>query len=325
MIDAEVRDNILNTTNFGPENGLQLLLNVRQDEYCGEFRGGYSGSGFNAFIHDQSEAGSVHQSATMLLKAGMVYNLMLQPITYLRKTEHLGKCQSKTKIANINLDGNYSESACKLLCQFQYIWDNCGCLLMVISENAKTISEILGVAADEKDICNIDKFACMNKFLDIYMKNSINLCPHCIPQCSETIYQRYLSETKFPSNNLNTYFKRYLQIDNITENFKNNYLVLNMYFGDMNGQTITESQIYTPLDLFISVSNGLGLFIGMSVISLFEPLYFLLHSLQRWISSFKQINSKRKQSKAIFSRRETRTFARNAFQVVSMVDIEQEH
>lgn len=158
MIDTGLENKVLTTTNFGPMNNLQLLMNANQQEYCGRFRDQYDGVGFSALIHDQSEAGSVHQLATMYLKARSFYDVILRPIKYKRETEHLGKCKSKTTLTNLNLVGNYSVSTCNLLCQARYIWINCGCFIIAAMNNTKTISAILDIKAGEEEICQINSW-----------------------------------------------------------------------------------------------------------------------------------------------------------------------
>lgn len=305
--DHLVNDKILTTGTFGPSKGLRILLNVNQKEACGWFwyRGG---DGFTTYIHDQTDGGMFQASSEIFLQPGRSYSILLKPINYRRKTEHLGLCKSEMSIPNIGVNGNYLNSVCFLLCYIRYIYTKCYCLPVIVGNNAPMINKIFGL---NSTICLIQNIQCFSsyteKFLQIYQTG---ICTHCKPQCSETLYDTLISETIFPSDNLLQEFHRELREDINGTDLRKNYLLINLYFESMNFETVTESQEFTFLDLLMYIGGNLCLFLGVSFIIAFEPAYQLLFIFFKLVEKIRKkyirFLKKRKRRKLSIKFRKTR-------------------
>lgn len=263
---------LLSTVSSGPKSGLRLLLNVTQDEYCGYFwKDG--GAGFSAYIHGQTSGGVFSNGNTLSLKPGTSYNIAVKPIEYLRTTESLGFCRSTAVLKNIGLQGDYLISACKLLCYIQFIHSKCNCYPLVVGHNVGMINRLFEL---NSSVCKVSEVQCFSKQTEnFYYEYVQDMCPDCLPQCSETLYSQTVTTEVFPSNNMMETFHKNLNGSD-AKTMKSNYIVLNVFFESMSLEKVVESQEYDFNDLMVSIGSNNNLFLGMSMISLFEPIYLAL-------------------------------------------------
>lgn len=76
--------------NAGPHNGLRILLNVNQPDYCGASRK-WSGAGFKVIVHDPSVKPWFVLEPTLSFSPGFDTNVVLKPTVFDRHTENLGR------------------------------------------------------------------------------------------------------------------------------------------------------------------------------------------------------------------------------------------
>merc|ERR1712136_527710 len=58
---------------------------------------------------------------------------------------------------------------------------------------------------------------------------------------------------------------------------KENQILINYYFGSLNEKEITESRAVDISSLFSDIGGQCGLFLGLSVVTIFELTQFLFH------------------------------------------------
>ena len=99
--------------------------------------------------------------------------------------------------------------------------------------------------------------------------------PFCPEECNSTSYLMAASFSNYPAK---SYAENYLLLNNtkkIYKNYqelKNNVLALNIYFSDLSFTLIGQQAKMVFLDLISNIGGLLGLFVGMSFLSLVEVL-----------------------------------------------------
>ena len=138
-----------------------------------------------------------------------------------------------------------------------------------------------------------DQIYCMNRTIMVMSNNLTEASCHCPPACHETFYDFSYSAAKWPARdellsalvnvaqnfNMNPYSNKALQKkykyfpplnDVKLEYMWSDFVRLNVYMADSDGIKITESKDYEWFQLLSEVGGQLGLWVGISVITLFE-------------------------------------------------------
>ena len=168
--------------------------------------------------------------------------------------------------ATISSSLAYTQSTCLDVCIAQQIIAQCGCSYLDI------------VPIQQATSCsNANDFVCVNNFyLNLSQKNQYMICQNFCPlECNDQNYQFSISSSGYPSDN----YAQFLNFPNIQFN-KNQYLNLTdyksevlsvyIYFDDNKYSLVSTSPQYRYWDIF-SITGGLvSLFIGFSVLALFQ-------------------------------------------------------
>lgn len=271
----------LSKTNSGPNNGLRLLLNVHQDEYCG-YWWDFGGHGFRCYIHDTTKVETFNSAQGLInIHSGKSYNIVLKPRYYKKNTEFMGRCQSKMTLENLDVTGDYLNSMCVFLCYVQYVYGECSCLPLVIKAmNIDKIIKVLNVNTTSGKICEeIADLLCFNKRTERFLFNyEVEMCTHCLPQCTEMVYDQIISESVYPPKSSHQLNKRAF------EKMRKNDIILNIYFENSFIETVTEIQRYTLFNLLMSIGGNFCLLVGASFVTIFVPLYSSIYGLQKLLS-----------------------------------------
>ncbi|XP_026851125.1 sodium channel protein Nach [Drosophila persimilis] len=95
-------------------------------------------------------------------------------------------------------------------------------------------------------------------------------CPHCLPSCNDVLYGVSLSA--LPIDNYLATLK--LDDNNQTE-FDSDISVLRVYFGDQYAQYYIRLLNNAWFEVFSTIGNIMSIFVGFSMVAIFEILYFL--------------------------------------------------
>jgi acid-sensing ion channel, other len=171
---------------------------------------------------------------------------------------------------------NYTQSNCELECRSNSTLRACGCVKYFM------------VRDDETPICNITSLPCLKKFRGDYAKmmkhvmiyheenekNSEFFC-NCLPTCTSVSYDFELSQISLDMEELNDFVK-YVNNDDgddfVTATF-------DIIFKDDYFMSSQRNEIYGWKDFIANCGGIIGLFIGTSLISFLEIIYFLIFKL----------------------------------------------
>ncbi|PNF20288.1 hypothetical protein B7P43_G14391, partial [Cryptotermes secundus] len=164
---------------------------------------------------------------------------------------------------------SYSYSDCLMNCRIRSIHTLCGCLPFYFPVRGRTRK------------CNLLDVPCLHKYrekwstlrptenipgLGAEMQESIS-CEECSPACSDTTYHVQTSSAHLSQ----TPYLRSGFIENIS---LKNHSVFHLYFGSRNTLRLKQDVLYYWYDLLSNFGGICGLFVGFSLISIVEFVYF---------------------------------------------------
>ncbi|KAK5614237.1 Acid-sensing ion channel 4-A [Crenichthys baileyi] len=257
-------------------NGLEIMLDIQQDEYLPIWRETNETSleaGIRVQIHSQDEPPYIHQLGFGVSPGFQTFvSCQEQRLTYL--PQPWGNCRSTSKEKFPGYD-TYSISACRLLCETNEVMRVCNCRMVHMPGTA--------------DICPPSKINCVDKALAQLQKSSGDICP-CETPCNLTRYGKELSMVKIPSKGSARYLSR--KYDKSEDYIRDNFLVLDIFFEALNYETIEQKKAYDVAGLLGDIGGQMGLFIGASILTILEIMDYIYelikHRLQRLLRPQKE-------------------------------------
>ncbi|XP_030054085.1 acid-sensing ion channel 1 isoform X2 [Microcaecilia unicolor] len=253
----------------GTGNGLELMLDIQQDEYMpvwGETDETSFEAGIKVQIHSQDEPPFIDQLGFGVAPGFQTFvSCQEQRLIYLPPP--WGDCKS-TPIDSDFFD-TYSITACRIDCETRYLVENCNCKMVHMPGDAS--------------YCTPEQYKeCADPALDFLVEKDNDYCM-CDTPCNMTRYGKELSMVKIPSKASAKYLaKKY----NKSEQYiSENILVLDIFFEALNYETIEQKKAYEVAGLLGDIGGQMGLFIGASILTvleLFDYAYEILrHKLCR--------------------------------------------
>ncbi|KAG6926055.1 acid-sensing ion channel 1C-like [Chelydra serpentina] len=269
---------LLTTVKGGSGNGLELMLNIQQDEYLpvwGESDEVSYEAGVKVQIHSQGEPPFIDQLGFGVAPGFQTFvSCQQQRLVYLPPP--WGDCKS-TPIES-DFFTSYSITACRLDCETRYLAENCNCRMVHMPGNA--------------NVCTPEQYKeCADPALDFLVKKDSEFCV-CRTPCDMVRYGKELSMVKIPSKASAKYLaKKY----NKSEQYiSDNVLVLDVFFEALNYETIEQKKAYEVAGLLGDIGGQMGLFIGASILTILEIFDYLYEVFRDKLLSFYK-NKKRPQ------------------------------
>jgi hypothetical protein len=251
--------------------------------------------GFNIFIQNQSGVESYYSDG-INISPGTSNRIILSKHSWRKEPKPYSDCtgdltsidsySSQTYKDSFSINKSYTYFDCFKLCQENYMKQKCNCTLLA-QKNLRT--------------CYIDDkyffldFNCTKMAFDEFAKNPllIKKCD-CPVECEKTYFTYSMSSSQFPTLKYTSYL---LQNDlikrkypNMThEELKKNVARVQIFFDEMK-ETVIEESIKTELsDLISNLGGTLGLFLGLSFLSLIEFVEAILQILFVAVKSNNQL------------------------------------
>ena len=208
----------------------------------------------------------------------------------------------------------YSTDACSFMCMNRYIYDMCNChagYLEMSTSNSESDRSHLCLYLDNNTV-SLTEFAhrseCQFRSERRFVKDkTIQTNCKCKEACSYLKYEKYISSSKWPAHQ---YIQKTIQnileessasghiplfnhhMSNILQNATNNpddldtfyylerlvysnFARVNIYFEALEVLERKESRSMTLADLFAGIGGTIGLWAGLSIITLIEVVFFL--------------------------------------------------
>ncbi|XP_065739780.1 acid-sensing ion channel 3 isoform X1 [Phocoena phocoena] len=265
---------LLTTPKGGMGNGLEVLLDVQQDEYLPVWRDTEETPfevGIRVQIHSQEEPPLIDQLGFGAAPGYQTFvSCQKQQLSFLPPP--WGDCSSVSLDPDFEPEPSgpldpprpslgpsppYSLIGCRLACESRYVARKCGCRMMHMPGGAPVCSP-----PQYKD--------CAHPALDAMLQKDACTCPN---PCASTRYAKELSMVRMPSRAATRYLARK---HNRSEAYiAENVLMLDIFFEALNYETVEQKKAYEVSELLGDIGGQMGLFIGASLLTVLEILDYL--------------------------------------------------
>uniref|UniRef100_A0A8C2FRE8 Acid-sensing (proton-gated) ion channel 2 n=2 Tax=Cyprinus carpio TaxID=7962 RepID=A0A8C2FRE8_CYPCA len=238
MFNAAEEGKTLRTTmKGGTGNGLEIMLDIQQDEYLpvwGETEETAFEAGVRVQIHSQAEPPFVHE-----LGFGVAPGFQTFVATQEQRVSDSG---SKTFIVSAQysyLPGHFCVCVC-----------NCRMVYM----------------PGDSPYCTPEQYKdCAEPALGVSVEGTNCICRS---PCNMTRYNKELSMVKIPSKTSARYLEK--KFNRSEKYITDNILVLDVFFEALNYETIEQKKAYEVAGLLGDIGGQMGLFIGASILTILE-------------------------------------------------------
>lgn len=157
---------------------------------------------------------------------------------------------------------SYSKKNCEMECEADLVDEACGCVMHFMPR-----------ATEDTVICERSEYACYEKIkLKIDSSKEDYLC-ECLPGCSEINYKISLSSAKIGNG---SFAISDHELGKMDSNFVHeNIALIHLFLMHSSFRSFTKEELMGFTDFLSNTGGLLGLFMGFSVISLIEIMYFL--------------------------------------------------
>ncbi|XP_067648677.1 acid-sensing ion channel 4-B-like [Haliotis asinina] len=247
--------------NAGPLYGLKLILNVNQNEYLPFIT---TSAGVRLQVHEFGSRSHMLELGQSL-STGFETQIGIKPILYKRQPDPYGTCDDSGRFENV-LD-------CERDCLESLIEDRCACIRQQDVES-------------DLDMCGSTNIPCIKEIIKEKQSGKMKCDVPCRSTCRVYDFEKQVSMTRWPANYYDPAIK--FKVRKWAETFKHdvfseeysrdNLLSINVYFSELSLQTIEEEPAYEFASLLSDFGGQLGLWMGISVLSICEvlELFYLL-------------------------------------------------
>ncbi|KAF5300625.1 hypothetical protein FQA39_LY11086 [Lamprigera yunnana] len=162
---------------------------------------------------------------------------------------------------------SYTQYNCMVECEANYTLKHCSCVGFYMPKRNHT------------PLCGPGSLECMKDSTLLYLQSDKTIC-NCLPSCTSLEYDLELTETQWDWKETYKILKRIGYLSNSTS-FENAHLSrLGIFFKELQFLSIERNELYGVTDFLSNIGGLLGLFMGFSVTSIIEILYFC--TLRLW-------------------------------------------
>lgn len=152
------------------------------------------------------------------------------------------------------------------------------------------MNSLYGIFVNEIRDCRVENSICIKKqqYETDLSTNLKENCPECLQPCFETMYDFLVTMESFPLNCIHDFVRAEFNKTSLTE-IRKNFVLVNFFFDSLSVITVVESQDFTLRDLFIYIGGVIGLFLGMSFVSIgdiFELLSLCISAKVRNLTKY---------------------------------------
>ncbi|XP_074082047.1 acid-sensing ion channel 1 isoform X2 [Macrotis lagotis] len=233
---------LLKTMKGGTGNGLEIMLDIQQDEYLpvwGETDETSFEAGIKVQIHSQDEPPFIDQLGFGVAPGFQTFvACQEQRLIYLPPP--WGTCKAVTM--DSDFFDSYSITACRIDCETRYLVENCNCRMVHMPGDAP--------------YCTPEQYKeCADPALDFLVEKDQDYCV-CEMPCNLTRYGKELSMVKIPSKASAKYLAK--KFNKSEQYIGENILVLDIFFEVLNYETIEQKKAYEIAGLLGELLGGIN-------------------------------------------------------------------
>nr|XP_054755180.1 acid-sensing ion channel 1C-like [Lytechinus pictus] len=232
----------------GKAYGLELMLDVEQWEY---FFGPFNriSAGFQILLYDYDSVPMVEDHG-FGISPGTHSHVGIEVTDVNNLEPPFGSCEDK----ELKYFDHYGYAECDHECKGDFYIEHCGCVPWAAPENDSLV-----------ECNNWELYTCVFPNSALFVTNHTCDCP--VP-CSFRTYKPTVSTTQFPSTFWTNVYSALYGFP--AEVFPENICYLSIYFQEMSIQQINQQVDYTFFSLLCDIGGSLGLWLGGSVLTVFE-------------------------------------------------------
>lgn len=271
LTSSGMKSSILKSNKAGPSHGLNLEINIEQDDYLDHLT---PEAGIKLDISNQGYMPFPLEKG-LSLPVGFAATIGLRKVNIIRQDPfnnhrcHENTAPDKSNIYTKTFNVNYSSTACKESCLAKHQFSHCGCMEYRFP-------------VDKEPVCNITEktvISCLNKLQKMYRNNELNCSSSCPPPCRQEEFKVSTSYAVWPSERYEDYYQAELEkrgkfVWADVGSYRKNVLKVQVFYEELNVETITEERSYELADFASDIGGQLGLWIGFSVLTIAEFLEF---------------------------------------------------
>ena len=283
----------LRTAKVGSQHGLKLSFFLDKEEYIGIIG---QNSGARVTLFNSKEAPPVETSG-LSLSAGTATILALKQETIERKSDPFSSCATTwpdfLELCDNYKKYQYTQDYCNHLCIMKSMISKCGCSDS-FDWDFSCNDKIKRLAATHCDVWNKTQSSCV---LQIYTDfTTRKLQCDCPAPCYERRLNVKQSFTQWPTEAYAPYFASLMfrststrvqsfvadeiiehrkEPEELASHIQNNFARLEIHFEELKFTSIKETPKYNISTLFGTLGGNLGLWLGWSILSLFEFLEWI--------------------------------------------------
>ncbi|XP_060082440.1 amiloride-sensitive sodium channel subunit alpha-like [Ylistrum balloti] len=284
---------ITETEKTGPIYGLTLELYLEQDEYVGSLA---SDAGIRLTVHNQTSMPFPEENG-INLAPGFKTGIALKLTEVIRAKPPHGECKDYSDTENLlynawaeegQLSVKYTYVACQKTCFQKSLIQYCGCCSLDLPCSGIAFNGVLSAYPNGVDWClysNSTQVECEDYVLEKYEKSELPCSSDCVPPCDETEFTSEVSMSAWPSNEyLDTAINDFrststslfttISANSATADKRafmdQNGVKVDVYYRYLNYEVIQTEASYEVANLLSDIGGQLGLWIGLSIVSLFE-------------------------------------------------------
>ncbi|XP_052255006.1 amiloride-sensitive sodium channel subunit beta-like [Dreissena polymorpha] len=259
----------------GPEGGLKLVLYMESMEYLQGITTGY---GARIQVHEPGTYPyPVHEG--MHVPASMETSIGLKLVTVERLNGTYGDCEWGADF-QAKYGVRYTRRSCYSACVLEDIVSTCGCH----SDDAEYFAQRLN---DSLGRCESKNETACQAGVERRYETMVSVCP-CPNPCNETVYVKSVSQRQWPTDDYARVLlqgvcemdlekcKNLRMLINDERALSNSFLRLNIYYEDLNYEMIKEYPEIEWQQFLSDVGGAIGLWIGLSILSLCEVAQLLV-------------------------------------------------
>ncbi|XP_037040267.1 pickpocket protein 28 [Bradysia coprophila] len=259
----------------GSHMGLSVILEAGlEDYYCSSG----NSAGFKILLHNPTETPKISDfgfSIALGQETRVVITPRLSDASPLIRSVHTEQRQCIfANEANLTYYRTYSRKNCEMECEARIVEEKCGCVQFYMPR-----------MKEDTDICSQKDYKCSEKF-SIISELGINqtYSCNCLPGCFEISYKPsvYISELGNGS---------YLTADKALMSKhvqRKSVAVVHIYYEESYFRSFTKEELIGFTEFLSNTGGLLGLFMGFSVVSIIEIIYFV--SLRPYCASRRNRN-----------------------------------
>uniref|UniRef100_A0A182UKS5 Pickpocket n=1 Tax=Anopheles melas TaxID=34690 RepID=A0A182UKS5_9DIPT len=249
----------------GVTMGLAMVLDANASDY---FCSSTSSVGFKIIFHSPSETPKITDYA-QYIPVGTENRIIITPkindaAHQIRKVAQAQRQCVFASEANLSYYSVYSRNNCELECEAKLILENCGCVLYYLPK-----------LYEDTKICSRANARCYEQIRSsIAFSANTSISCSCLPGCFEISYVPDLTTTELQVGRFDI---RETLLDHVKDEVyaKENLALVYIFVKDTYYRSFTKGELVGFTDFLSNVGGLLGLFLGFSIISLIEVIYFV--------------------------------------------------